>query len=404
MPVANPQGFFHQEAPLEFDDITDLQEIETGGADLAFTRKYEYKGVLLVEILGRPNTTSTTGAVKRQRVEFRAVVLGESQLKPGEMILLYRPGKIFQTVYGMELKQKGGITTGNVHWCSGLQIKWVPSITASTKTSSALYSEKLIQKARVDLAKNLYSIIENEDVDWEDIDWDEVEVSEHSSLHSTLLKLSQAMIEAIEPQLDTSNSPKKRQRSRKGNSGDNKQAAARKPVEVKLLVAEEDWTLMKHVVINCGFKVEESDKLGEKEKEEVKDLMSKYIADEAEYLDEEMHDRLTELLNKGWTSQFDIQILENFATARSVNDDIYSLPTFASFAAWWEIRDACKLSSRSLSQDRSPSPFRSPSLPGAAADTEVHGDPQITDNDTPQGHGFMWQARRFLARLIYIGP
>ncbi|KAG2170696.1 hypothetical protein JADG_010435 [Aureobasidium aubasidani] len=176
MPVANPQGFFHQEAPLEFDDITDLQEIETGDADLAFMRKYEYKGVLLVEILGRPNTTSTTGAVKRQRVEFRAVVLGESQLKPGEMILLYRPGKIFQTVYGMELKQKGGITTGNVHWCSGLQIKWVPSITASTKTSSASYSEKVIQKARVGLAKELYSMIENEDLDWEDIDWDEVEV------------------------------------------------------------------------------------------------------------------------------------------------------------------------------------------------------------------------------------
>lgn len=130
------------------------------------------------------------------------------------------------------------------------------------------------------------------------------------------------MIEAIEPQLDTSNSPKKRQRSRKGNSGDNKQAATRKPVEVKLLVAEEDWTLIKHVVINCGFKVEESDELGEKEKEEVKDLMSKYIADEAEYLDEEMHNRLTELLNKGWTSKFDIQILKNFAKARSVNDDI----------------------------------------------------------------------------------
>ncbi|THY49911.1 hypothetical protein D6C98_06198 [Aureobasidium pullulans] len=388
MPVANPQGFFHQEAPLEYDDITDLQEIETGDADLAFMRKYEYKGVLLVEILGRPNTTSTTGAVKRQRVEFRAVVLGESQLKPGEMILLYRPGKIFQTVYGMELKQKGGITTGNVHWCSGLQIKWVPSITASTKTSSALYSEKLIQKARVDLAKDLYSMIENEDLDWEDINWDEIE----------------AMIEAIEPQLDTINSPKKRQRSHKGNKGANKQATARKLVEVKLLVAEEDWTLMKHVVINCGFKVEESDELGEKEKEEVKDLMSKYIADEAEYLDEEMHNRLTELLNKGWTSRFDIQILENFAKARSVNDDIYSLPTFASFAAWWKTRDTCKLSSRSASQDRSPSPFRSPSLPGAAADTEVHGDPQITDNDTPQSHGFMWQARRFLARLIYIGP
>ncbi|OBW69501.1 MAG: Zf-UBP-domain-containing protein [Aureobasidium pullulans] len=363
MPVANPQGFFHQEAPLEFDDIADLQEIETGDADLAFMRKYEYKGVLLVEIVGRPNTTSTTGAVKRQRVEFRAVVLGESQLKPGEMILLHRPGKIFQTVYGMELKQKGGITTGNVHWCSGLQIK-------------------------VDLAKDLYSMIENEDLDWEDIDWDEIE----------------AMIEAIGPQLDTINSPKKRQRSHKGNKGANKQATARKLVEVKLLVAEEDWTLMKHVVINCGFKVEESDKLGEKEREEVKDLMSKYIADEAEYLDEEMHNRLTELLNKGWTSQFDIQILEDFAKARSVNDDIYSLPTFASFAAWWEIRDACKLSSRSLSQDRSPSPFRSPSLPGAAADPEVHGDPQITDNDTPQGYGFLWQARRFLARLIYVGP
>ncbi|THZ67052.1 hypothetical protein D6C88_08192 [Aureobasidium pullulans] len=388
MPVANPQGFFHQEAPLEFDDITDLQEIETGDADLAFMRKYEYKGVLLVEILGRPNTTSTTGAVKRQRVEFRAVVLGESQLKPGEMILLYRPGKIFQTVYGMELKQKGGITTGNVHWCSGLQIKWVPSITASTKTSSALYSEKLIQKARVDLAKDLYSMIENEDVDWEDIDWDEVE----------------AMIEAIEPQLDTSNSPKKRQRSRKGNSGDNKQAATRKPVEVKLLVAEEDWTLVKHVVINCGFKVEESDELGEKEKEEVKDLMSKYIADEAEYLDEEMHNRLPELLNKGWTSKFDIQILKNFAKARSVNDDIYSLPTFASFAAWWEARDVGKSSSRPSSQDRSPAPSRSLSLPGSAADPEVPSDPQFTNNDTIQGHGFIWQARRFLARLIYVGP
>ncbi|THZ00164.1 hypothetical protein D6C92_01951 [Aureobasidium pullulans] len=388
MPVANPQGFFHQEAPLEVDDIADLQEIETGDADLAFMRKYEYKGVLLVDILGRPNTTSTTSAVKRQRVELRAVVLGESQLKPGEMILLYRPGKIFQTVHGMDLKQKGGVTIGNVHWCSGLQIKWVPSTTASTKTSSASYSEKVIQKARVGLAKDLYSMIENEDLDWEDIDWDEIE----------------AMIEAIEPQLDTTKSPKKRQRSHKGNKGANKQATARKPVEVKLLVAEEDWTLMKHVVINCGFKVEESDKLGEKEKEEVKDLMSKYIADEAEYLDEEMHNRLTELLNKGWTSQFDIQILENFAKARSVNDDIYSLPTFASFAAWWKTRDACKLSSRSPSQDRSPSPFRSPSLPGAAADPEVHGDPQITDNDTPQGHGFMWQARRFLARLIYIGP
>ncbi|THX17416.1 hypothetical protein D6D13_01027 [Aureobasidium pullulans] len=367
MPVANPQGFFHQEAPLEVNDIADLQEIETGDADLAFMRKYEYKGVLLVEILGRPNATTSSSLA---------------------MILLYRPGKIFQTVYGMDLKQKGGVTTGNIHWCSGLQIKWVPSITASTKTSSASYSEKVIQKARVDLAKELYSMIENEDLDWEDIEWNEIE----------------AMIEAIEPQLNTINSPKKRQRSHKGNKGANKQATAKKPVENKLLVAEEDWTLIKHVVINCGFKVEESDELGEKEKEDVKDLMSKYIADEAEYLDEEMHDRLTELLNKGWTSKFDIRILKNFAKASSVNDDIYSLPTFASFAAWWEARDACTLSSRPPNQDRSSTPFRSPSLPGSAADPEVPGDPQITDNNAPQGHGFMWQARRFLARLIYVGP
>lgn len=127
--------------------------------------------------------------------------------------------------------------------------------------------------------------------------------------------------------------------------------------------------------------------------------MSKCIADEAEYLDEEMHDRLTELLNKGWTSKFDIRILKNFAKARSVNDDIYSLPTFA---AWWEARDVGKLSSRSPSQDHSSAPFCSPSLSGAAADPEVPGDPQITNN--PQGHGFMWQARRFLARLIYVGP
>lgn len=93
--------------------------------------------------------------------------------------------------------------------------------------------------------------------------------------------------------------------------------------------------------------------------------MSKCIADEAEYLDEEMHDRLTELLNKGWTSKFDIRILKNFAKARSVNDDIYSLPTFATFAAWWEVRDVGKLSSRSPSQDHSSAPFCSPSLPFA---------------------------------------
>ena len=129
MPPAKASGFFHTEKRLVIDKIADVQQIREETAEVIFTHEREYKGVLLVMVA---QYTRASDSVKRHKVEFPAVVLGQSQKEPGKMVLLKRPGITFQTVFGTGMKQDGGIGVGNVHWCSGLQLKWVPTITTST--------------------------------------------------------------------------------------------------------------------------------------------------------------------------------------------------------------------------------------------------------------------------------
>lgn len=174
MPPANPGGFFHTEGRLEVDDIADIQKIRAGTASITFEKEREYNGILSVSIA--PNHQSNNGH-KRQKLETRAVVLGQSQNQRGKVALFTRPNTIFKTVVGTEMSQDGGIKVGQVHWCSGLQIKWVSSTTKSTNKETGLYKEKVIQEARVKLVKELLILLEEGD-GWEDIDWEEVEVCE----------------------------------------------------------------------------------------------------------------------------------------------------------------------------------------------------------------------------------
>lgn len=172
MPPAKASGFFHTEEPLGVDSIADVQEIRNESANIIFTDEHQYKGVLFVMVAQHLQSSNST---KCQKVEFPAIVLGQSQKEPGKIVLLKRPGAIFQTVFGIEMKQAGGIGVGNVHWCSGLQIKWVRHVTPSTQVETGLFKEKLIQDTRAKLVKDLFNLMHKED-DWSDIDWDEIEV------------------------------------------------------------------------------------------------------------------------------------------------------------------------------------------------------------------------------------
>lgn len=172
MPPAKASGFYHTEKPLDTDKIADVQQIRNETAEVVFTHEREYKGVLFVSVAANHKTSR---APKRQKYEFRAVVLGQSHKQHGKVVLLTRPNRIFQTVVGIELKQDGGIGVGNVHWCSGLQIKWVPHVTPSTQVETCLFKEKLIQDIRVKLVKDLFNLMDKED-EWPDINWDEIEV------------------------------------------------------------------------------------------------------------------------------------------------------------------------------------------------------------------------------------
>jgi hypothetical protein len=180
MPPAKDRGFFHIEKPLDVDSIADIQEIRNRTADIIFENEHDYLGVLLVSIANNPKN----GGSKRQKTEIRAVVLGQSQKESGKVALIKRPGAICQTVIGTEMKQDGGSRTGMIHWCSGLQIKWVPSTTKSTKTETGLYKEKLLQNARLDLVKNLLDLLEKGSR-WSKIDWEEVDVCEAELFTST---------------------------------------------------------------------------------------------------------------------------------------------------------------------------------------------------------------------------
>lgn len=173
MPPAKAGGFFHVEERLDVGDIADIQQIRSGITDLAFIKEHEYQGVLLVSV----DTKRKNENAKRQKLEVRAVVLGQSQSEPGKVVLFTRPGKVYQTVVGTDMKQSGGIGVGHIHWCSALQVNWVPHVTASTRVETGLFKEKVVQDARVKLVKELFEFLDKEK-EWSSIDWDEIEVSE----------------------------------------------------------------------------------------------------------------------------------------------------------------------------------------------------------------------------------
>jgi hypothetical protein len=97
-------------------------------------------GVLFVSIA--PNTQGNDTA-KREKFECRAIVLGQSQTTSGQVAFLKRATTICNTLFGPEMKQAGGSKVGNLHWCSGLQIKWVPSITQETGAKTGLFKQKV---------------------------------------------------------------------------------------------------------------------------------------------------------------------------------------------------------------------------------------------------------------------
>ncbi|KAH0360654.1 hypothetical protein KCU65_g9255, partial [Aureobasidium melanogenum] len=326
MPPAKASGFFHTEEPLNIDEIADIQDIRDETTNIVFTHEHEYKGVLFMMVAQHLRSSNPT---KRQKVEFPAIVLGQSQKEPGKIVLLKRPGAIFQTVFGTEMKQAGGIGVGNVHWCSGLQIKWVPHVTPSTQVETGLFKEKLIQDMRVKLVKDLFNLMNQED-DWSDIDWDEVE----------------ATIDNMQRQLNAANSPKQRQQQGGKKVGDAIKAK-KADAEQEESSEDEDWTDdSKHVVHRCKFKIDKSKRLNDEEKARVKLLMKQYKIQKPEDFEQYNHE-LASLLNKAFKASFDVQILHDFTKARKTNSNIRRLKTFARFAAWWENRKQ-KASSRSL--------------------------------------------------------
>lgn len=191
MPPANQSGFFHIEDPLNVVNIADIQVLRNGKADLELLNELEYKGVLFVEVATKHDTGESAKedskrTSKRRRVEFRAIVLGQSQKEPGKMALFKLPLATFQVLVGTEMRLEGGISVGQVHWCSGLQLKWIPHTTPSTRVETGLFTEKKIQHGIVSLAKELYDLIADEE-DWSDIPWDDVKLSNSSPHLLTIL-------------------------------------------------------------------------------------------------------------------------------------------------------------------------------------------------------------------------
>ncbi|KAG9957198.1 hypothetical protein KCU61_g9295, partial [Aureobasidium melanogenum] len=321
MPPAKPSGFFHIEERLDVGDITDIQKIRADTADLAFVEEHEYQGVLFVSVATKSRAEN---ASKRQKLEVRAVVLGQSQSEPGKVVFYTRPSKVFQTVVGTDLKQSGGIGIGHIHWCSGLQVKWVPHVTTSTRVETGLFKEKAVQDARVKLAKELFELLD-EEKEWSEIKWDEVE----------------SRIDDIQYQLDATNSPKQRQQKRDGEASKvnkNKELPAKQKAQTSQeeSTTVEDWNdNSKHIVRNCKFDIDQSLKLSDEAKVRVKTLMTEYMTKEPVDFKQYNHE-LAMLLNKAFVTYFDIPILHNFTKAREVNLDLSSLQTFAGFAAWWK--------------------------------------------------------------------
>jgi hypothetical protein len=190
MPPANQRGFFHTEEPLNVVHIADIQELRKGETDLELLNEFEYKEVLFVEVATKHGADDSTKddsmrASKRRRIEFRAIVLGQSQNEPGKMALFMRPLTTFQVLVGIETKQEGGISVGQIHWCSGLQLKWIPHTTPSTRVETGLFAEKKVQHGRVALAKELYNLIAGEE-DWSEIPWDMIKVGKAILVHICL--------------------------------------------------------------------------------------------------------------------------------------------------------------------------------------------------------------------------
>ncbi|KAK6003920.1 hypothetical protein QM012_008770 [Aureobasidium pullulans] len=350
MPPANPSGFFHLEERLDVGAIADIQQIRTGTADIVFDEEHEYQGILLVSVAVKRKGAN---ASKRQRLEFRAVVLGQSQSEPGKVALYTRPNKVFQTVIGTEMKQSGGVGIGSIHWCSGLQLKWVPHVTATTRVQTGLFQEKAVHDARVKLAKDLFEMLDEEQ-EWSDIDWDEIET----------------MINGIQCQLDVTNSPKRRQQKRGGAGGTSKKNKE-PPAKESTPISQEEPS---------------SVNLDDEAKIRVKTLMTEYMTKEPSEF--RKHDReLTMLLNKAFVTHFDISILKNFAKAREVNLDLFSLHTFASFAAWWKQNEAGSHScSCACPHGHSTGP---PASAGIVSDTRV-----------PAGESFLERCKNMFAYVF----
>jgi hypothetical protein len=172
MPVAKKDGFFFTEKPLNVGNIADILAVKAGKADIDFVHYREIRGIALVEVVGKVDAETK----KKQKIEFRAVVLGEAEDNPGTMVLYHRPGQIYRTAYGLELARTGRVDVGNIHWSSGLQLKWVPKTTPGTKSESGIYGEREIQNARVELAKDLVIKLE-ENADWKKLPWKDIKVS-----------------------------------------------------------------------------------------------------------------------------------------------------------------------------------------------------------------------------------
>jgi hypothetical protein len=190
MPPANQSGFFHTEEPLNLVHIADIQELRKGKTGLELLNEFEYKEVLFVEVATKHVVDESTKedskrASKRRRIEFRAIILGQSQTEPGKMALFMRPLATFQVFMGIETKQEGGISVGQIHWCSGLQLKWIPHTTPSTRAETGLFAKKKVQHGRVTLAKELYNLIADEG-DWSEIPWDTIKVSKAILVHICL--------------------------------------------------------------------------------------------------------------------------------------------------------------------------------------------------------------------------
>jgi hypothetical protein len=160
MPPAKDRGYFHTERRLDVNAIAYIEAIKNGKAEIIFEEQQEYLGVLFVSIA---LSTQENDSAKRQKFECRAIVIGQNQTETGQIAFFKCTTTTRHTLFGPGMKQTASLKVETLHWWSGSQIKYVPSITQEPRVKIGMYKQKVLQDARLELVKSLLTLLEKAD-------------------------------------------------------------------------------------------------------------------------------------------------------------------------------------------------------------------------------------------------